>query len=155
MSEFKKVRLVLQSRSPKRSPPRRNSTRTAKKKVTYNELKTEDIEDEMDTEDIVYNELSSDNDDDDCGDSFALSIQGGKENNDKEGTKTTGAIDSGVSGGQAEEGVHTMGNSAIADIGLIAVVGAPEETGKEQGFEINDSSDKKSESASEVLRRMG
>ena len=36
MSELKKVRLVLQSRPSKRSSPRRNSTRTAKKKVTYN-----------------------------------------------------------------------------------------------------------------------
>ena len=65
---------MLQSRSPKRSPPRRNSTRTAKKKVTYNELKTEDNENEMETEEIVDNELSFDNDDDDWGDFFALLI---------------------------------------------------------------------------------
>ena len=39
MSEFKNVRLVLQSRSLKLSSPRHNSTQTAKKKVTYNESK--------------------------------------------------------------------------------------------------------------------
>ena len=154
-SELKKVRLVLQTISPKRSSPRRNSTHTVKKKVTYYESKTEDSEDEMDTEDILDNELSSHNDDIDCGESFVLSIRCGKGNNDEDGPTTTGAIDSGVSGGQAKEGFHTMSNSAIADIGLVAVVGAPEETGKEQGFEISNSSDKKSESASEELRRMG
>ena len=56
---------MLQARSPKRSSPRCNSTRTAKK-VTYNESKTEDSKDEMNTEDVVYNELSSHNDDVDC-----------------------------------------------------------------------------------------
>ena len=38
---------------------------------------------------------------------------------------------------------------------MVAAVGAPEETGKEQGLEISNSSDKKSESASEEAENNG
>jgi len=79
----------------------------------------------------------------------------GKANDNEEGSTTTGANDSVVSGGQADEGMRSVGTGADDDIGSDGAVGEPAATDREQGLDISRRNEKNSEPRFDGAKKKG